>query len=367
MTSDLLFIALLAGNIFFLSIVIYNFFTAYKIKEIDYLSSDSTLVSVLIPARNEENNIENCLKSVVAQTYKNYEVIVLDDNSVDSTAEIVNKFVQIHKNIKLADGEGLPKNWLGKNWALHQLSKIANGELFLFIDADVILNKRALSEAIKKFEEQKLNLLSVFPTQRISGLGSLLVVPLMNWLLLTFLPLRKVFTSNNNSFVAANGQFILIDRKTYFEIGGHELVKGQVVEDMEIARKVKKRNLKMLTALGDDMIYCNMYNSFSESVKGFSKNFFKGFNTNKYLFLIMLLFFQFFFLFPLILAFIESKYWLIVILILFGRFFVSLTSRQTAIKNIFLHFPQMLILFYVGVKSVYYDLSGKGEWKGRKI
>ncbi|NMB82670.1 MAG: hypothetical protein GYA14_12725, partial [Ignavibacteria bacterium] len=240
-------------------------------------------------------------------------------------------------------------------------------DLFLFIDADVRLNKYAVSNALKIVEEKKINMLSVFPSQKINGLGAQLVVPLMNWLLLTFLPLIQVYKSPRPSFVAANGQFILIDRNTYEATGGHSSVRDQVVEDMELARRIKKRKLNMLTALGGDSIYCRMYNSFSDSVNGFSKNFFKGFNIHPILFLLLIIFITLVFLSPLFLLMLNVNFMLIVVLVLIGRALISFISKQNIFINTVLHFIQMGILVFVGIKSVYGALLGTHVWKGRKI
>ncbi len=367
MISNLLFILLLSINLIFLFIIIYNFFTAPRIKNIKSTTHSNYKLSILIPARNEEKNISHCLDSILNQSFKNYEVIVMSDESNDNTASIVNEYVSKDSRIKLELGKKLPEGWLGKNWACFQLSQKATGDLFLFIDADVRLNENAVSSSVKLFEEKGLSLITVFPTQQINGIGAQLVVPLMNWLLLTFLPLKKVYTSPRSSFVAANGQFILIDRKTYVSIGGHNDVKNQVVEDMELARKVKQNGLRMITALGNDSIFCEMYSSLNDSVNGFSKNFFKGFNISSITFLLMLFFMMILFFTPVILIILNINFLLIVSIILIGRVLISLMSKQKVVINVILHFFQMLVLIFVGIKSVYAASSGDIEWKGRKI
>lgn len=367
MILDIFFILLLFLNLFFLSIIVYNFFTAPTVQNVQSSSVSSNKLSILIPARNEENNIAGCLDSVLNQSHQNFEVIVLDDDSSDNTYNVVEEYTKQDPRIKIAKGKSLPIGWLGKNWACFQLAKLASNDLFLFIDADVRLNKHAVSSALNIVNDKSLNMLSVFPSQQINGIGAQLVVPLMNWLLLTFLPLVQVYKSSRPSFVAANGQFILIDRTTYETTGGHSSVRDQVVEDMELARRIKKRGLKMMTALGGDSIYCRMYNSFSDSVNGFSKNFFKGFNINPILFLLLIIFITLVFLVPLFLLILNVNFLLIVIIVLIGRAIISLISKQNIFINTVLHFIQMGIIVYVGIKSVYGALVGTHVWKGRKI
>lgn len=367
MIWELLFISLLSLNLFFLCVVVYNFITAPRIKNIESAGNPGLKISVLIPARNEENNISACIQSVLEQSYENIEVIVLDDQSIDKTASIVNQFEARDERVKLEIGKDLPDGWLGKNWACFQLAKKASGDLFLFIDADVRLSQHSVSNGVGLLFGKQLNLLSVFPTQQISGIGAKLVVPLMNWILLTFLPLIKVYSSANKSFVAANGQFILIDRKTYEDTGGHSSVRDQVVEDMELARRIKKRKLRMMTALGDDAVLCEMYNSFNDSLRGFSKNFFTGFNTGIIAFVALLLFIFLLFFSPVLLVFSEPVYLVVVSVILIGRTLISIMSRQNVLLNTLLHFIQIPVLLFVGFNSVYQSVFGRRTWKGRKI
>ncbi len=260
----------------FLGISFYNYLTAPRIKNTNSKFNSNKSISILIPARNEEKNIKNCINSVLTQTYKNFELIVLDDESTDNTYNIVKETSDKNEKVKLIKGKSLPEKWIGKNWACHQLSEKASGDILLFIDADVELKQNALYESLNLFESNNLNMLSCFPTQKIRTFGEWLIVPSMNFFLLNLLPLKKVFSSPKKSFVAANGQFIMLDKPSYNQIGGHNSVKNEVVEDMELARLYKQNKLSVLTALGDKNIYCNMYNSFSESFYGFSKEFFPG-------------------------------------------------------------------------------------------
>lgn len=366
MLINFIFILLLIFNLLFLFISMYNFFTAPKL-QCKKAFNDNTFLSVLIPARNEEKNIGNILSDLINQSYKNFEVIVLNDNSIDATEEIIKSFTQKDKRIKLINGKEIPEGWLGKNYACHQLSQQANGDLFLFIDADVLLSKYALESVLKTFEEKKIKMLSVFPTQIIQNISTYLVTPMMNWILLTFLPLKKVYSSKMKSFVAANGQLILIDRNTYFKIGGHESVKDKIVEDMELARKIKSLDLKMMTLLGNNVVSCKMYSSFKDAFNGFSKNFYSGFNTNPILFSLLLIFIQMVFILPTFLVLFDFKFILPVFLIVVSRIFISYISNQNILINTLLHPLQIIIVFLVGINSMMISYLGKTEWKGRKI
>ena len=346
--------------IFIVSMV--NLFTAPELTK--ETNEESKLVSILIPARNEENNITNVIRDCLNQTYSNKEIIVLNDHSTDRTGEILKSFSD---KITIVDGLDLPENWLGKNWACHQLSQRAKGEYFLFIDADVHLNRDAVASAITKMNIENVKMLSVFPTQIMNSFSEYLIVPLMNWLLLSFLPLALVYKSKNKSFVAANGQFILWEKEFYKSIGGHSFVKNMPVEDMEFARKVKSSNQKMITLLGGDMVFCRMYSNFKDAMDGFAKNFYPGFRVNPIVFLT----FTFVIVFSLLIPFL---YWnnaiissLIIAMILLSRFFVSVKSKQNIFVNLILHIFQMIFVLVEAVISVYRFHSKKLVWKGRKI
>jgi glycosyltransferase involved in cell wall biosynthesis len=347
-------------------IIIYNFFTAPIVKNNPTPIDETKLISVLIPARNEDNNIAPCLKYILQQEYKNLEILVLDDQSTDKTKEIVKSFTENHKNIFCFDGEPLPKDWTGKNWACHQLSQKAKGKYLLFIDADVELAPNAISSALKIMLNTKTKMLSVFPTQRIKSFGEWLIVPLMNWLLLSFLPLRLVYASKNNSFIAGNGQFILWDRETYFSISGHQQVANAVVEDMELARKAKQKN-KIITLLGGNVIFCRMYRSFTDAFQGFSKNFFPGFNMNPIIFICFVILLFFLFAVSSVFALTDSNYLIVVMLIVLSRILISQMSHQNLFLNVILHPIQMILMLVVGINSVVSTKLGYAAWKGRKL
>lgn len=366
MTDYFLYIPIIIVTI----IIVYNYFTAPVIRKPKTQLKAEPLISVLIPARNEENNIGICLQSVVNQKYGNYEVIVLDDESTDNTAGIVDSFKLKSSRIRYIKGKKLPEGWMGKNWACNQLSENAKGEYLLFIDADVKLHPETLTAAVTIINEKKLSMLSVFPTQTIESWGEWLVVPLMNWLLLSFLPLNLVHASRKTSFIAANGQFIMIERNVYDLIGKHKRVADKVVEDMEMARAVKSAGFRIKTALGGELVRCRMYKSFTDAFNGFSKNFYPGFNTGLILFGLMITFFLLVFTFPYILFFglsgYHRQYILMMIIISFGRALISIKSHQSYKRNIFLHPIQMIIMFVVGLNSLRISKQGKLQWKGRK-
>ena len=348
-------------------VVFFNFFAAPVIKKESYRLRRRPLVSVLIPARNEAANIGGCLTHVLNQSYTKTEVIVLDDQSEDRTYNIVAEMKKKHPNLKLFRGKDLPQGWNGKNWACHQLSQKARGEIIIFVDADCTLAPWTIESALAMMERFGLDLLSSFPTQKLKKVAGFLLVPVMDWLLLSFLPLRMVYLSPHKSFVAANGQFMAFVRKRYDAIGGHKAVADQVVEDMELARAIKVRGFRMMTALGGPSISCTMYTSFSDAIRGFSKNFYPGFNTTPFRFSCMIAMFAFFYLVPFFLVFVYSGVLVPIGLICLQRILLAFTDRQNPITNVILHPLQMVLMVVVGINSMRVAEGKKIVWKGRQV
>ena len=360
-----MFIILLISLSVFSVISIYNLFTAPVLKKNSDHSNPQKLLSVLIPARNEAKNIEKCIKSLVMQDYPNKEIIVLDDNSTDNTFAIASSFSK--GNVRVLKGKELPSDWLGKNWACMQLAQEAKGEYLLFVDADVELTPEVISSAVYELEKLNVTLLSIFPTQIINSFGEHLIVPLMNWLLLTFLPLRFVYTSSSKSFVAANGQFMLWRKADYLNLGGHQIVKYKVVEDMELARLVKKNKLRVKTMLGGKLVFCRMYESFNQAYNGFTKNFYAGFSLPPFFFFIIILFLFIVFTLPFLFLIPPVYSFILITLILITRLSVSIVSKQNLFVNVLLHPVQMLFMFWIGIFSVIKFRTNQLEWKQRKL
>jgi len=176
----------------------------------------TTLISILIPVRNEQDNILGLLQSIYDQDYIDYEVIILDDGSDDNTYSICEQFASKHHKFRIIKGKKLPHDWLGKNYACHQLAEEAKGDYFLFLDADEKVNDSLLNSAIHRMRLYNLGLLSLFTNQQMDTFGEKSVVPLMHYILLNLLPLRLVYLVKNSTVAAASGQLMLKSiEKTY--------------------------------------------------------------------------------------------------------------------------------------------------------
>lgn len=327
----------------------------------DYLPK----VSVLIPARNEETNLPNLLSDLSVSVYPNLEVIVCNDHSTDGTSKILSDYQEANSNFKWFLGEKLPEGWVGKNYACHQLAQRATGDYLLYLDADVRVSALLINYLVSFAYRRKLALLSVFPQQQIISNGEWCTVPIMNWILLSFLPLPLVRMRWFPSLSAANGQVMFFETKSYQEHLWHQMVKGANVEDITIARMVKKKKLRLAVLLGSRDVSCRMYTEYNEAVNGFARNIHQYFGGSRcWMFFFVLISWirvpaLFFLLSPwfALLAFVIE-------LIMRGQF--SYLSRQPIGKNYRFYFRQLLALTIIAYRNIKNNRKGFIEWKGRE-
>ena len=324
------------------------------------------LVSVLIPARNEETNIENILTDLLRIPYRNLEVLVYNDESTDHTEQIVRVFEKKDRRFRLLSGAPLLPLYTGKNHACDQLASEAKGEYFLFLDADVRLKETLIESALSQLVKKQLALLSIFPVQVMKTVGEKMSVPLMNWILLSLLPMPLIRQSRRASLAAANGQFMLFPAGIYRKFRFHQLFKGHTVEDVAIIRYLKKNGEHVDTFLGNDNISCRMYDGLGHAIEGFSKNIFLFFGNSIALTLmysILITLAPFF-----IILYLPPIGWIVyALLILIMRVNISLASRQAVFQNLFYLVPQQIVFLFIIAKAVHNRITGKLIWKDRNI
>ncbi len=234
--------------------------------------STAELVSVLIPARNEAHRIGPTISAILSNRGLSFEVIVLDDHSDDDTVDVVRTAAASDPRVRVVRGAELPKGWLGKPYACQQLGNLAVGSVLAFVDADVTLHPDALAASVALLREHDLALVSPYPKQIAVTSAERLVQPLLQWLWLTFLPLRIAERPRPLSMVAANGQLLVVDATAYREIGGHVAVANDVIEDVGMARAMKESGRRATVAEGSTLATCRMYESWSELRDGYSKS-----------------------------------------------------------------------------------------------
>jgi len=216
----------LAGLALFFINLIMNLVALKRPSKRAVVPDDPPLVSVLIPARNEEENIRRCLASVLAQDYPNFEVLVLDDNSTDKTAEIASGIAENDSRVQLIRGKPLPDGWAGKCYACHQLSQNARGSWLLFVDADTVSRPHMMRSTLQLAILNNAAMLSGFPRQKVSGITQKMVIPIIFYfLVMAWFPLWLFHSWKKPGPTLAIGQFLLFKREDYMMIGGHESVK----------------------------------------------------------------------------------------------------------------------------------------------
>lgn len=323
-------------------------------------------VSIMIPARNEAKNIGTLLESIRKQHHQNLEVIVYDDLSEDETAVIVNGFSKMDARIRLINGQDLPPGWLGKNHACHRLSKSATGDLFLFLDADVTLGPTLIGDAVTHLENQRLDLLSVFPQQVMKTWGEKISVPIMNWVLVSLLPLILTRKSGMPAFAAANGQLMLFRGHVYKQFEFHKRFKNIAVEDIAIARYMKEQKLRIHTLLSKGQIKCRMYGGLPDALQGFSKNVLAFFGNNTLLAVAVVLITSFGFI-PVWVSMGATAAIIYLLAALLLRFLVSIASRQSIFENLLTAPIQQIVFSFMVAKAIYNRSKKRNSWKGRII
>jgi chlorobactene glucosyltransferase len=337
---------------------------------------DAPRVSVLIPARNEERSLGLALETLAAQDYPDYEVIVLDDNSDDGTGAIARAWAQRDSRFRVIGGDPLPPGWVGKSWACHQLSRDARGSLLLFLDADTTHAPGAVSAAVAALQRSGAGLLTAIPDQRMLTFWEKVLLPLLHFSALCYLPIPLVSLTRHPKLAMANGQFLLFRRDAYEAIGGHGAVRTAIVEDVWLSREVKRCGYGLAIRDGGALIACRMYRSFGEIWRGFSKNLFAGFHYSLPMFAAVVLFTMATSILPFLLvaagllAGAEETFWFSAaaaqaVLVVAIRVMIALRLRLDLWPAV-THPVAMAVFVGIAVTSVWWVLRGGGSrWKGR--
>lgn len=366
-------IIIILSSIFFLS----GFFFLYKIKlSREYgIGRVEPKVSIIIPARNEEHNIGRLLESINSQDYKNYEILVVDDDSTDKTGEISKGL-----GARIIIPGKLPQDWLGKPWACYQGANNATGELFIFLDADTFLEPNGLTKIVSTYIHESENhhnskdvVLSILPFHKVkrlyedfSSVFNLLMIGAMN----AFTPLKYLKPTG------LYGQSLILGKEEYWSIGGHESVKGKILENVYMAELFTEKGYKLVCCGGRGSLSFRMYpDGMKNLIDGWTKAFASGASKTSLISMISIIMWisgGFTISISLIFTLFISDYILLSSIgyILFSIQMYWMLHRIGTYKIISaLIFPLHLLFFVIIFsRSIYYQVTKKKiQWKSRNV
>ena len=230
-------------------------------------------VSVCVPARNEERDLGACLASILRQDYPDFEVIVVDDQSTDGTAEVIRSFAAGEDRLVPLSGEPLPGGWVGKTYALHRAFERSRGEYLLFTDADLVFAPNALRTAVYHARNKNLDVMTWMPATRFGSFWERAVQPVVFGFIAALTRFEKVNSADSESAMGF-GAFLFFKREAYVRIDGHRGVKGEILEDVMLARRAKKTGCRLWVADAKPLFFIRMYHSLEEIWAGWRKNMF---------------------------------------------------------------------------------------------
>jgi len=327
------------------------------------ISELTETIGVIVPMRNEAENVEGLVATLAAQE-GSFHFYLLDDNSEDQTHELLQRFTTADSRFTVIKGAVLNEKWIGKTWALQQLYEASQEEILISIDADVRLSNDALNKAVTTLHESTLDFVSPYPRQIALSFAERLIQPLLQWSWLTTVPLRYAESSGQQSMAVANGQFFVVRRTALAAIGGYQSVKHAVIDDVFLARQLVKNGSSGTVINGSDIAQTRMYASWEEIKAGYGKSLNQAFGS------ILGAVFVVVFLIvtcvvPLILGILGNTYgWLGFAAIVGTRALSAIKSRGRVLDSV-LHPISVLALVYLIVYS--YLRRGSIQWKGRTV
>ncbi len=326
-------------------------------------------LSVLIPARDEAAVIGATVRALLAQADIALELIVLDDGSTDSTAEVALAAGNGDPRLRVMTGAPLPDGWIGKPWACQQLSQAASGDWLIFTDADVRWLPGSLAALMAEAARSRADLLTVWPTQIAETWGERLVVPLLAFVILGYLPVVGVHRTRVSSLAAANGQCLAFRRAAYEAVGGHAAARGEIVEDIALARRVKAAGLRLRMADGAGLIVCRMYAGWPAVRDGFAKNIIAGYGDSAAALIVATLFHGLILLAPWLWLAVPGRALFALALIALGigaRALTAAVTRQRIGDALLLPLSALLMTAIAG-RALWWRWRGGVRWKGRTI
>jgi hypothetical protein len=339
-------------------------------------NSPESLVSVLVPARNEAINIGGCLESIIGQQGV-YELLVLDDDSTDATGDIASNIVEAARDIVRArlirSAQPVPANWLGKPWACQRLAEAASGDVLVFIDADVRLEPDAIRASVALMREYQLDMLCPYPRQLVRTPLTRLIQPLLQWSWMAMIPGSFSMRRQPPSMAVGNGQFAIFDAAAYWAVGGHRTVATNVLEDVGMARTLRREGFRTAVVDGSSAATCRMYNSDRELLDGYSKSLWCAFGNGASSTVAVTGLLVASFVVPPVIALLSRDRYATALGVLgygaavIGRLLVARNTGQKAVPDSFGH--PLSIIAFTGITAVSIHRRSRGAitWKDRTL
>lgn len=373
--SEDLIVHLIYFQVVVLAIVLSNLFLLHKARR-HGPAVEPPFVSVLVPARDEEANIGACVRSLLAQDYSRFEVLVLDDQSADGTPLILAEIKAAHPRLRLLRGSSPPEGKAGKNWACSRLAREATGELLFFTDADTVHAPQTLRALVDALLGERADLVTGFPRQVVATWGERLLVPFFSWASLSFAPLWFAYRLRLPALAVAVGQAMLFRRDAYEAVGGHDALGVTIVEDLKLVRRISSAGRRWRVVTVSDLISSRMYRSGREAVGGFTKNLFAAFDHRLLVYLFVFGWMVVLFEIPLVTLFaiVLTGHERVAAMTSLACIGLSLMLWLIPYREI--RVPSYLALLYpvtvlanvlVAFRSLLFTMSGRITWKGRRL
>jgi chlorobactene glucosyltransferase len=327
------------------------------------------LLSIIVPARNEERSIERTVRSLLAQSYTPLEVVVVNDRSTDATAAILARIAAHDPRLVVVTGEEPEPGWLGKPWALAEGSRRARGEMLLFVDADVTYARDAAAAAVAYLERSSAAMISLFPHFEMRGFWENLTMPALALTAFTYLPVWFGNRTTIARLAIGGGPGNLVRRSDYEAVGGHDALRDAVVDDVALARLLRRSGRSTELVRADDLVSLRMYHGLGEVVDGFTKNCFVAMGGSYGIALVLMTAMVIFHLLPYAFLFIP----LLRLPALATVAVISLTravlfrSFRYRLDNALLMHPVMVVVWaWIFLRSVWFTgIRREVRWRGR--
>ncbi len=373
-TEDALLIVATMAGIYFTAVTVFNAIYLRRSRKISP-ENNGPLVSVILPARNEENNIGPCLDCLLEQSYLNLEIFVVDDNSEDGTRAIAARYASDYPRVNLIKGKLVPRGWNGKQFTCHQAVEKTRGELLFMTDADVRHGPESIAFAVANLQRKRAGFLSGYLRQELGSFGESLVVPMTYIMTSLLLPVPLLTSRFLSSWGFGIGQYILVKKEALEEIGGYESLKDSLVEDMAMARAMKTTSYKSIFVDAQEVASCRMYHSYRSAFWGFAKCIFGAVGGRAWVISLISTAIALLILAPFLLwagglatgdLGIPSR--AVPVLLFFVMWSITLLNRGIHPLNCFFYPLAFGNIVLIGLFSVFRTGFGVGiEWKGRLV